>query len=223
MADNQTIMNIQKKLIRKMTAGAVLFADIETAIPDKLTSGADAEFTVPTGFTSLGAVSKDGSPSFTPETETSEVESWGLLEPSRTDIITRTTNVAWTSQETNKRVLGLYHNVDLDDVTADATTGETEFADPTSPDVIYHRAMFVGIDGQGENAVYIVKVCPQFTITEVGEQTWNADNAVEYQLTGQAKVDEELGYAVKTVFCGPGWKKIAAAAGFAEGDDTENP
>ncbi|AXH70411.1 major tail protein [Gordonia phage Daredevil] len=214
MADNAAIMNAQNKLVRKMTAGAVLLGDLDTDIPDEFTTGALAEFTVPTGFSSLGLTSRDGSPTFTPETETSDVDSWGLLEPSRSDIIRRTTSVAWTSQETNKKVLGLYHNADLTAVTSDATTGETHVVDPTSPDIIYHRAIFVGIDGTGANAIYILKICPRFHITEVGEQQWGAENAVEYPFTGSAKVDEDLGYAVMTVFGGPGWKKIAVAAGF---------
>ncbi|QNL30476.1 major tail protein [Gordonia phage SpeedDemon] len=214
MADNKLIVNAQNKLVRKMTAGAVLLGDLDTDIPTQFTTGATAEFAIPAGFESLGLTSRDGSPTFTPETESSDVESWGLLEPSRSDIIRRTTSVAWTNQETKKKVLGLYHNADLTAVTSNATTGETHITDPTSPDIIYHRALFVGIDGTGSNQILIIKICPRFHITEVGEQQWGAENAVEYPFTGSAKVDEELGYAVKTVFAGPGWKKIAVAAGF---------
>ncbi|QDF15386.1 major tail protein [Gordonia phage Mollymur] len=214
MADTPAIKNIKKKLIRKAMAGAVLFAPDGTTSPTSFTTGATSEFTIPVGFESLGAVSREGSPTFTPETENSDVDSWGELESTRTDIISRNTTIAWTSQETKKKVLELYHNVDLSAIEADAITGEVQFADPTSPDVVYHRALFVGIDGAGANAIYVIRYCPQFIVTEVGEQQWGAENAIEYPFTGRAKVDEDLGYSVLNVFGGPGWKKIHELAGF---------
>lgn len=209
-----TVRSLKQNLIRKPLAGAVLLAPIETAIPTAFTSGATSELTALTGFKSVGHISRENAPTFTPETELAEVESWGLLEAARTDIISRNTTISWTGQETHKLNLELYHNVDLSAVTGDATTGELGFADPTAPSITYHRAIFISVDGAGTDQIFIIKVVPKFTVTEVAEQTWNQDSVLEYAITGRAMVDEDLGYAVKTVFAGPGWKKIVTDAGF---------
>ncbi|WP_109523668.1 MULTISPECIES: phage tail tube protein [Nocardia] len=216
MADFSVLRDLKQSLIRKPLAGAVLLADMATAIPTAFTTTAAGTLVdlATAGYASLGHVSKEGAPTFTPETETSEVESWGLLESARTDIISRNTSIAWTGQETHKANLELYHGRDLSTVEFDATTGETEFTDPTDPSVIYHRAIFIGVDGAGTDTIYVIKVCPKFTVTDVSAQTWSQENAIEYAITGRAKLDEDEGYAVKTVFCGPGWKARALDAGF---------
>lgn len=210
------IQGIKKSLIRKPLAGGVLFAPVTAPIPTSWTSlnSGVITFNKPNDHDPLGAISKENPPTFTPETETSDVETWGLLEASRTDIISRNTTVNFVAQETNRKVLELYHNMDLSAVEADADTGEVEFADPTAPDVIYHRAAFITVDGQGDRAIYIIKYCPNFIITEVGEQSWSSENAIEYNITGRAKVDEVAGYAVKTIICGPGWDALQAVHGF---------
>ncbi|AMS02583.1 major tail protein [Gordonia phage Yvonnetastic] len=207
MASLSDIQGVRKSLIRKPLAGGVLFAPISATVPVNWTteSGGIITFNIPAGHEPVGAISKENPPTFTPETETSDVETWGFLEATRTDIISRNTTVNFVAQETNRKTLELYHNVDLSGVEADADTGEVQFADPTAPDIIYHRAAFVSVDGQNERAIYIIKYCPNFVITEVGEQSWSSEGALEYNITGRAKVDETVGYAVKTIICGPGW------------------
>lgn len=217
MADFDDIRALKQSLIRKTLKGAVLIGDSDTEIPAAFTgSGSDAIVDL-SDFKSVGHISKDAPPTFTPETETSDVESWGLLEASRTDMISRNTTITWTGQETHKLNLELYTNTDLSDVTADAQTGEVHVVDPTDPGIIYRRLIFLSVDGAGDDAVYIVKIAPRFVVTEVSEQSWSQEDALEYSITGRAKVDEELGYALKTVFFGPGWKKMVDAAGFSDG------
>ena len=219
MADTATIKGIKKKLIRKALAGSVLIADEDAVSPTAFTSGANATFTIPAGFTPLGAISRDGSPVFTPETESSDVESWGELEATRTDLISRNMTVAWTGQETHKRNLELYHGVDLSAITADATTSEVAFSDPTDPATRYFRAIFIGIDGRDEDAIYMIKYLPRLTISEVSEMSFNTESPVEYGFTGRAKVDDDLGFSVLNVFGGPGWKALGDLHGF----DAETP
>lgn len=219
MADNATIKGIKKRLIRKALAGSVLLADEDAVTPTSFTTGAGAVFAIPAGFEPLGAISRDGSPTFSPETESSDVESWGELEATRTDLISRNLTVTWTGQETHKRNLELYHGVDLSAIEADGTTGEVAFSDPTDPATRYFRAIFIGIDGRDEDAIYIIKYLPRLTITEVAEQAYGTENAVEYGFTGRAKVDDTLGYSVLNVFAGPGWKALSALHGF----ETETP
>nr|WP_296763809.1 hypothetical protein [Rhodococcus sp. (in: high G+C Gram-positive bacteria)] len=215
MASFAEIRDLKQSLIRKPLAGAVLLAPLSADVPQTFTTGTTAELAALTAYKSVGHISRENSPTFTPETEVSDVESWGLLESARTDIISRNTTISWTGQETHKLNLELYHNVDLSAVTPDATTGEVSFADPTDPSIIYHRAIFLSVDGSGANAIYIIKVAPRFTVTEVAEQSWNQESAIEYAITGRAKVDEDEGYAIKTFFGGPGWKALGAETGFS--------
>ena len=215
MADNATIKGIKKKLIRKALAGSVLLADVDAVSPVAFTTGTGAVFTVPAGFEPLGAISREGAPTFTPETESSDVESWGELEATRTDLISRNTTITWTGQETHRRNLELYHGVDLSAIEADATTGEVAFADATDPATRYFRAIFIGIDGRDEDAIYVIKYCPRLTITEVAEQQYGSETEIGYGFTARAKVDDDLGFAVLNVFAGPGWKDLSDLHGFA--------
>ncbi|WP_280404960.1 hypothetical protein [Nocardia brasiliensis] len=216
MADFATIRDLKQKLIRKPLAGAVLLAPYATALPATYFTGATSDLTdlKTAGFKSIGHISKENAPTFTPEVESSEVEAWGLLEAARIDMISRKTTIAWTGLETHKLNLELWHNADLSTVKFDATTGETKFADPVEPSITYRRAVFLSVDGAGANRIYMIREVPKFTVTEVGEQQLNQENAVEYAITGRAFVDDVAGYAVKTIFGGPGWKAIAADAGF---------
>lgn len=201
------------ELIRRPNKGFVLIADANTAIPAAFTSGVAADFQALSGFDSLGYIGKDNPPSFKPDVKSSDVEAWGALEPPRTDILTRDMSISMTLIETRKRTLELYSGVDLDSVTADATTKEIQFNDPTSPSTRYNRVIVGMVDGAGTDAIYYLRILPRATVTEVGEQSWSQEKALEYNLTLKAKIDPVLGYSVKNVLCGPGIAAKLAAMG----------
>ncbi|MDH6282803.1 hypothetical protein [Prescottella agglutinans] len=211
----EDIANFAPELIRKPLKGAILVAPIATNIPAAFTTGATADLQELTGFKSLGHTAKDAPPSFKPEVKSSDVESWGSLEPTRTDIISRDLSVSFTSQETKKETLEMYSGIDLSAVKADSTTKEIQYNDPTSPSTRYHRMIFLAVDGSGADAIYILKILPRAMVSEVGEQSWNPENALSYPLTVKAKVDSTLGYSVKNVICGPGVAPIVQKMGFA--------
>lgn len=214
MASFDTVAAYKDDLVRKVLAGAVLDAPQSATLPTSLTTGASSELTTMTGFTSLGRIS-DAGLSASSDTESSGVPGWGALEDVRTDIIRRTSTFAFTCLETNKTVLSLYNNQDLTSVTADATTGEVSFNQVTKPDTRYRRMILLGIDGEGANAIYIARFLPRATISEVAEQTWSTEDALSYQMTVTAKIDSTLGYAVKHLYGGPGWKALNVKMGFA--------
>lgn len=193
-----------QSLILRPLKGAVLIGDEDAVIPASFTSGASAALEELTGFTSLGYIAKDAPPSFSPSTEVSEVESWGALEPTRSDIISRNLTVSVTAQETKKKTLELYSGRSLDAVQADAVTHEVQWTDAVSPETIYHRLIFMFIDGSGSKAVYRFIVLPRAQVTEIGEQSWSPDGAVTYPFTFAAKIDPVLGYSANNVFGGPG-------------------
>jgi hypothetical protein len=201
-------------LIRRPNKGFVLIGDMSATIPTAFTSGVSAEFQALTGFDSLGMTAKDAPPTFTPEIESSDVEAWGALEPPRTDIISRKVTVATTLLQTQRRTLELHSGMDLSAVTADATTSEIQWADPTAPETRYHRLVFGMVDGSGANRIYILRILPRATVTDIGEQSWAQDGSLSYNLTWSAKIDDDLGYSLKNVICGPGVGPLLDEMGF---------
>ncbi|MEV4127152.1 IPT/TIG domain-containing protein [Nocardia sp. NPDC049707] len=210
----EQVANWHSELIRRPNKGFVLVADPTTAIPTAFTSGVSADFQALNNFTSLGLIAKDAPPSFKPDVKSNDIESWGALEATRTDILTRDLSVSFTAQETKKKTLELYSGIDLSANVADGTTSEIQYNDPTSPETRYYRMIFGMVDGAGSNAVYILKILPRATITEVGEQSWSQEKAVDYNMTVKAKIDSTLGYSLKNVICGPGVSGLLAAMGW---------
>jgi hypothetical protein len=214
MATFATLADFKASLVLKPTRGCVLVAPMTAAVPVAFTTGATADLVDFTGFKSLGLIDKAAPPTFTPETETSVVEAWGVLEEVREDIIKRTLSVGYTPIETNAKVLELYHNIDLAAVTPAATTSEVSFAEPTVPAAREYRTIFLGIDGAPGKEIYFGRMLPRATVSEVAAQSWNQDSAVTYPMTLKAKVDEDEGYASRLFFGGPGWQDLVAKAGF---------
>ncbi|MFF4027006.1 IPT/TIG domain-containing protein [Nocardia elegans] len=210
----EQVANWNPSLIRRPNKGFVLIGDKDVAIPTAFTSGVSADFQGLSDFESLGLIAKDAPPSFKPDVKSNDVESWGALEATRTDILTKDLSVSFTAQETKKRTLELYSGISLDAINADATTSEIQWNDPTSPETRYNRVIFGMVDGAGADAIYILRILPRATVTEVGEQSWSQEQALAYNMTIKAKIDHDLGYSLKNVICGPGVKNLLADMGF---------
>ena len=215
MAFDDALLDLKAELVRKPNKGAVLIAPMTAAIPVKFTTGATADLVDFTGFSSVGHIAKDAPPSFTPDVQSTTIEAWGVLEEVREDVIKRTLAVGYTPIETSRRVLEMYHNVDLSQVVPDTTTGEVQFSEPTSPATRYYRTIFLGIDGAEGEEIYFGRILPRATVSEVAAQDWGTDKALSYPMTLKAKVDSTLGYSSRLFFGGPGWKALAGKHGFA--------
>lgn len=198
------------KLIRKALSGLILVADMETAVPEKIMADAEGNLIdfKAAGFKPVGWLTKGDGINFSRETETAEVESFGAQEPTRIDITKDTNSAAFTCQETNRQVLEMFYGKDLSDMTMDAN-GEFSFTPDASPETIYRRVIYIAKDGNGENAKFIAKIMPKAMVSETGEQSWSSENELSYGLTLRASVDDELQYAVKHAFGGPGFLKLA--------------
>lgn len=116
----------QGELIRKPLAGIIAVANEDFVLPPAflLTETASATLlALDEDWEQLGWVSKSDGLTFSADTETSDVESWGALEPTRSDITRDVTSAQFTCQETNKKVLEMYYNVDLSAAVPTALTG----------------------------------------------------------------------------------------------------
>jgi hypothetical protein len=137
-----------------------------------------------------------------------ETTSHGFVDPTRRDITSNVSSLAFTAQETSRPVLEAYHNLDLSGVTADATTGEWAFSDPLTAATRYPRLIGIGRDGIGANAIYIIRIMPRAILSEPGDQNWSDSAELGYPMTFTAVPDSVLGYSMRYVFAGPGWKAL---------------
>lgn len=216
MATLEDLDQKQTELIRKVQAAAVFYAAPNVAIPATFTTGTSADLTaLPVGWTDIGLVTKDDAYTWSRSVDMAETRSHGYLDPTRRDITGNVSSLAFTAQETKLKTLEVYHNIDLTGVTAAATTGEFTFNDPLQAATRYHRLIAIGRDGVGTSAIYIIRVMPRAMLSEPGEQTWSDENELVYPMTMTATPDSALGYSIRYVFAGPGWKALLTQMGIS--------
>ena len=213
-ASFEQIVDANKDLLLKPLKGAILLAPMSVAIPIAFTAGADAKFQSLQGFSSLGLIDKSGGPQFRPEQQLSETESWGWLEPTRSDIVKRDLSAAFTAQEYKRAVLELVSGRSLADVQADPVTKELSWNEPTSPDTIHYRVIFLFVDGVGAREKWVLRVMPRASVSDVGQQQWTAENIASWPISVKATVDDKLGYSMRNVLCGPGIGDLVVPMGF---------
>lgn len=223
MSNFDDLNKAKASLIRKAQGGFILTAPMDVEVPEKVMS-APNEFVdfADLGYDPLGYLSKSDGITFGREVETSETESFGVQEPTRIDITSDATSASFVCQETNKTVLELYHGVDLDGAAVDEN-GELVFENENTPAMVYRRFIYVAKDGNGDDAIYITKVMPRGALIDPQEQAWSNEDALAYGMSVNATRDEELGFAVRHHFSGPGFQKLLANMGFAAEGDPENP
>lgn len=215
MATLADLQDYKANLVLKPLRGAVLLAPMTAAVPVSFTTGAGGDLVNFSGYSSLGHIAREAPPTFTPETESNAVQAWGVLDEVREDMIRRTLRVGFTPIETNKHVLSVYENVILDAVTADATSGEVNIDIPITPQTIDYRAIFLAVDGAGDDEIYFGRFLPRCSMVEAGAENWAEDQAASRPVTFKAKVDSSAGYSSRLFFGGPGWQKRVEAAGFS--------
>lgn len=216
MATNYDALQAAKgKLIRKALGGFILAGSMDAEVPEKLLADAEGNFVdlKAMGYQPLGWLTKGDGVNFSRETEQQETESFGALEPTRVDFTKDTTSAAFRCQETNKSVLEMYYNKDLDGVSFD-DNGELSFDQDRQPATIYRRVIYIAKDGNGDDAKYIAKIMPRAILAEVQEQAWTPESELSYGMTLKATMDEEVGFAVRHIFAGPGFAKLAEDMGF---------
>ncbi len=168
---------------------------------------------LPAAYTDIGLVTKDDAYTWARNVEMAETRSHGYLDPTRRDITGNVSSLAFTAQETKLKTLEVYHNVDLQGVTAAAATGEFTFNDPLQAATRYHRVISIGRDGVGTQAIYLIRVMPRAMLSEPGEQQWSDENELVYPMTMTATPDSALGYSMRYVFGGPGWRALCSSMG----------
>lgn len=200
------------ELIRKARDGSCFIADPSVAAITAITSGAGGDLTaLVTGYEDLGWISQDGA-SYARTTEVSDVNSFGSVEPTRSDTTRDTITLSVTCQETRLTTLGLYTGAELSSIEADATTGEVGIAKPARPGFRYYRLLGLFVDDGDDGEIYIARFMPRAKVTEMGEQVFtDGDDPISYPVTFQGYEDSALGYSHKWFFGGPGWQALLTA------------
>lgn len=190
--------------IRKVLEMAIFVKpkeDADTPIT-KVWTAADG-LIIPAGYMPVGLTTKDDGATWSRDQETSEVTSHGYSEPSRRDIVGDATGLAFTMQESKRTTMELFHGLDLSAITTDAD-GNFFFDKASRPRSKHYRVLAIGKDGDGPDAVYLVRWLPDATITENGEQAWSEGDEVRYPATFSAYTDPAVGTSQREIWGGPG-------------------
>lgn len=169
---------------------------------------------LPAEWEDLGWVSSDGV-SYGRTTEVSDVNSFGSVQPTRSDVTRDTITMTVVAQETKMLTMGLYTGADTSALTASVTNGEFSISKPDIPGFRYYRALglFVDRDDSGRE-IYIGRYMPRCRITEYGEQQFSdGDDPISYSLTFTGYEDSVVGYSHRWIYAGPGWLALLADMG----------
>lgn len=204
-------------LIRKTLAGGAAFiASYGTPAVETLTgsSATSALQALPTGYRHLGYLTEDGA-TFPRNIDTSDVNSWGVREPTRTDITRDESSCQIMLQETHMASIALYLGSDLAAPTANATTGEVVMDKPQTPAVIYYRLLVIGRDSTPNGDVYLGRFFPKAQLTDRADLNMgNGDDPIMYGLTFRAMFDDDEGTSERFMWGGPGWEALRTDMGF---------
>lgn len=198
-----------KSNIRKVLEMAIFVKpkeDADTPITKVWTATNGLE--VPTGYKPVGLVTKDDGAAWSREQDAVDVESLGYGEPTRRDVTKDVSGLAFTMQESKKTTMELYHGLDLSAVATD-TDGNFYFDKATLPAQRHYRVLAIGKDGDGPDAVYVVRWLPDAQITENGEQAWTDGEELKYPATFTAYTDEKIGTSLREIWGGPGLNHVA--------------
>ncbi|WP_329520506.1 phage tail tube protein [Spirillospora sp. NBC_01491] len=211
----ETLKNHQTQLIRKALEGSTFIAPISAPSIASLTGPDSALLALPTGYVDGGLMSDDGA-QFSSEVDSSDITSFGHVQPTRRDITSDVTTLQVSFQETSKLTTALYTGVDPDTILADATSGEVVIPKPDRANPRYYRVLTIGVDLADAGEIYIARYLPRASVTDKDDQNFQSsdDEAFGYPVTLTGYLDSGAGYAEAYFFGGPGWKALLADMGF---------
>lgn len=220
MADYESLKNKQNQLIRKALEGSVFVAPYAAdAITDLTTYTAGPPVLIdltalPVDYDDVGWVSDDGA-QFTRDIDTSDVTSWGSVEPTRRDITSDVTTLAIACQETKKVTIGLYTGADMDAVVPVADSGEVSIAKPARPSPKNYRVLALAVDVVDAGEVFVARFLPRAQVTDFDDQAFTSgDDPIMFPVTFTGYMDSVLGYSERWLFGGPGWQAMLTEMGF---------
>ena len=211
----EDLKNHQTQLIRKALEGSTFIAPTSASLITALTDASGELLALPDGYVDVGLISDDG-PQFASEVESSDITSWGHVQPTRRDITSDVTTLSVVLQETNRWTTALYTGVDPFAITPDPTSGEVQIAKPDRPSPRYYRVLTIGVDLSDAGEIYIARYLPRASVTDKDDQAFQSasDEALGWPVTLTGYLDSAAGYAETYFFGGPGWVALLEDMGF---------
>lgn len=215
MASFDTISDRREELIFKGLEGSIFIAPMSAALPTALT-GADMSLqALPAGYTDVGWVDGSDGVNWSRKVDTSDTDSWGSPEPTRSDINKDEASLKFTMQETRKVALEAYFGQDMSAVEADATSNEVQFTQPRRPQTRYFRLFGLFVDGAGDDEVYVARLFCRANVVDMDDSKWTTkDSVANWGVSVRANWSSSDGFAVKHFIGGPGWSSRVENAGF---------
>ena len=214
MATFDEVKEHDQSNIRKVLEMAIFVKPFEDGDTEITSIHDGTGLVIPTGYVGVGLTTKDDGATWSRAVETSDTTSHGYAEPSRRDVTSDVTGLAFVMQESKRTSMELYHGIDLSAVTPDASAsgGGFFFDKPARPAQRHYRVLALGKDGDGPDAVYVARWLPNAQVTERSDQAWKEDEEVKYPATLTAYVDAAFGTSFRELWAGPGLDH--AAMGF---------
>lgn len=199
-----------------VSAPGTIAADLHLT-PGQRAVGYDAGINLkllPVGMDDLGWLTTDGA-AFSRDVATSDVQSWGSVTPTRSDVTSDTSTMAVTAQETKLLTIGLATGADLAAISPDFQTGEVRIEKPTRPASKHYRALSFAVDIGDGGEIYVARYFPRAKVTNYAEQAMGGgDDPISWGVTLTGEEDSDLGFSESWLFGGPGWNALLEDMGF---------
>ncbi len=216
MPNYAALQTKKSELIRKGLEGGVLLARpsaVAVTAANLFASGTGELQAAPTGYRELGWLSTDGA-QFSRSVDSSDINSWGSREPTRSDTTADTTTLQVTAQETSALTLGLFTGTDPDAITP-AANGAVEIRKPSTPTASFWRVLSIAMDQGDGGEIYLARFLPRAKVTDYADQAFNnGDDGITYGVTFTGFRDSALNPSESYLFGGPGWLALLDEMGF---------
>lgn len=216
MATFAELQNVQTELIRKAKSGSAFLAPIGAEDIDETFVGPGGVLaTLPTEYEDLGWLSNDGM-GFSRDVSTSDVTSFGSVSPTRSDVVSDTSTVTVTCQETKLLTIGLATGIDTTTIKTPSVGGAVMVRKPVAPVSRFYRLFCISKDDGDAGDIYIARFFPRAKVTSFAEQSFGGgDDPISWGVTMTGYPDSELGFTEAWLFGGPGWNALAESMGFS--------
>lgn len=176
-------MSGNASLILAGIAGGGTGSTLASFAPEGTTLPTAATGTLNVAFRDAGWITEDGLTHAVTESST-DIRAYGSLAPVRTLTTESTVTFALAFMESNETSLAIYHRRELGDLDVVEATGALSFTTGTSTTARY-AAVFDMVDGDN----VMRAVCPSVQVTDRGDLSVTAGEAITYPVTLTAYPD----------------------------------